>query len=200
MTLKRPEYAAFLIPSPTTFEHNSERRSMMRHLSVLLLAPSLCFYAGTALAGKPPLNCGKKSLAVAVENASNESISFTGVCSGPIVIQSDGVSLIGVGIAVIDGNGQDAVTVAGAHGVSLANIEVRNGANGILGTNGAHLSLKDVNVHDNQLFGISLQTGSSANLSGVSVSVNGLHGLDMETGSAANISGKFTSSDNDVFG
>lgn len=172
----------------------------MRHLSVLILVLSFYFYAGTAFADKPPLDCGKKSLAIAVKNASDESISFTGICSGPIVIQSDGVSLIGVGTAVIDGNGQNAVTVAAAHGVSLVNIEVRNGASGILGINGAHLSLTDVNVHDNQSFGISLQTGSSADLSDVSVSRNGLHGLDMETGSAANIRGTFTSSGNGVFG
>lgn len=173
---------------------------MMRNASVLPLAISLCCLADPAFADKPPLDCGKKSLATAVNDAGNKSISFTGICSGPIVIRADGLSLIGVGTAVIDGSGQDAVTVAGAHGVSLANIEVRDGANGIVGTNGAHLSLTNVNVHDHQAFGISLQTASSAILSGVTTSHNGLHGLDIETGSAATINGTFTSSDNRVFG
>ena len=107
---------------------------------------------------------------------------------------------MGVGTAIIEGNGQDAVTVEGANGVSLTNIEVRNGANGILGLNGAHISLTDIRVHDNQAFGISLQTGSSADLVEVSVSGNGLHGLDMQTGTAATISGTFTSTGNRVFG
>lgn len=171
----------------------------MRNASMLPLVLSLCCLTGPAFADKPPLDCGKKSLAKAVDDAKNDSISFTGICSGPIVIRSDGLSLIGVGTAIIDGGGQDAVTVAGAHGVSLANIEVRNGANGIIGTNGAHLSLTKVNVHDNQGFGISLQTASSAVLSDVATSGNGF-GLDIETGSAATVGGTFTSSNNQVFG
>ena len=171
----------------------------MRNASVLPLALSLCCLTGPAFADKPPLDCGKKSLAKAVDDAKNDSISFTGICSGPIVIRSDGLSLIGVGTAIIDGGGQDAVTVAGAHGVSLANIEVRNGANGIVGINGAHLALTNVNVHGNPGFGISLQTASSAVLSAVTTSGNGF-GLDVETGSAATINGTFTSSNNQVFG
>jgi hypothetical protein len=172
----------------------------MRHLSAALIVLSLYCVSGTAFAGRPPLDCSKKSLAFALRYEKDKSIYFTGTCSGPIVISYDRVSLIGVGSAIIDGNGQDAVTVAGTHGVSLENIEVRNGGSGILGKNGAHISLKDVNVHDNKLFGISLQAGASADLSGVSVSHNGLHGLDLQTGSAAIIKGTFASSDNTVFG
>jgi hypothetical protein len=172
----------------------------MRNYSVVFLAVSLVFAAGAAIADKRPLDCSKRSFAKAVQKAEDRTISFTGICDGPIVIRSDGVSLVGVGTAIIDGNGQDAVTVEGANGVSLTNIEVRNGANGILGLNGAHISLTDINVHDNQAFGISLQTGSSADLAEVIVSANGLHGLDMQTGAAANISGTFTSSGNRVFG
>ncbi|MBK8508193.1 MAG: right-handed parallel beta-helix repeat-containing protein [Candidatus Competibacter sp.] len=170
----------------------------MRNISVL--AFSLSLLTGAALADKPPFDCAKKSLASAVAEADDTSVQFTGICSGPIVIRTDGLRLTGVGIAVIDGAGQDAVTVAGAHGVSLTNIEVRNGANGVVGTNGAHLSLTDANIHDNQLSGISLQTASSGALSGVTVSHNGLHGLTVETGSAATITGSFSSSNNRVFG
>ena len=174
----------------------------MRNASVLPLALSLCCLAGPAFADKPPLDCGKKSLAAAVSEAgdSDQLIAFTGTCSGPIVIRADGLSLTGVGAAIIDGGGQDAVTVAGAHGVSLANVEVRNGANGIVGTDGAHLSLTGVNAHDNRASGIALRTASSATLSGVTTSRNGLHGLAVETRSAATVGGTFTSSDNRVFG
>ena len=171
----------------------------MRYL-VVFLAVGLSLGAGAALADKRPLDCSKRSLTKTLEEAEDRTISFTGICNGPIVIRSDGVSLMGVGTAIIEGNGQDAVTVEGANGVSLTNIEVRNGANGILGLNGAHISLTDIRVHDNQAFGISLQTGSSADLVEVSVSGNGLHGLDMQTGTAATISGTFTSTGNRVFG
>jgi hypothetical protein len=172
--------------------------SYLRTLSV-----SLCVIAGsgTAFADKPPLDCSRKSLAEAVDDADEgDTIKFTGVCKGPIVVRTSGLTLTGVGAAVIDGNGRDALTVAGAHGVSLTRFEVRNGVNGILGVNGAHISLDTVNVHDNFVFGISLQTASSAVLSDVTISRNGVHGLDLETGSAATITKTFNSSQNRVFG
>jgi hypothetical protein len=165
-------------------------------LSVLMVAG-----ATTIFADQPPLDCSKKSLANAVASAaSGEAINFTGICKGPVVVATDGISLTGVGNAVIDGGGQDALKVAGADRVSLTGVEVRNGANGIVGVNGAHIALKSVSVHDNLESGISLQTSSSAILSAVTITHNGVHGLDLETGSAATISGTFTSSQNRVFG
>jgi len=168
-------------------------------------ALSVSFYlmagVATAFADKPPLDCNKKSLASAVADAdTGETIEFTGTCKGPIIVSADGLTLTGVGTAVIDGGGQDALRVAGAHAISLAQFEVRNGRNGIIGVNGAHITLTGVNVHDNTVFGISLQTASSAVLSGVTTTRNGLHGLDLQTGSAATITGTFTSSQNRVFG
>ena len=169
----------------------------------IILTLFLLTEMSTAYAAKPPLNCSKTSLAEAVADVKGpgESILFTGVCSGPVVIRTDGLTLTGVDTAIVDGGGAgDSVTIAGAHGVSLANIEVRNGVNGILGINGAHFALTNVNVHDNRAFGISLQTASSAVVSGVTTSSNGVHGLDLETGSAATVNGAFTTSNNRVFG
>ena len=116
------------------------------------------------------------------------------------MISTDGLTLIGVGTAIIDGGNHDAVTVAGVHAVSLSNLEVRNGLNGIIGTNGEHVSLSNVKSHDNAMSGISFQTSSSAILKGVTVANNKLHGLDLETGSAATVNGAFTTSGNQVFG
>ena len=127
-------------------------------------------------------------------------IAFTGVCKGPIVITTDGVTLEGVGTAIIDGGGKDAVTIAGAGRVSLIGIEIRNGQNGVVAVNGGHVSLTALNVHDNQVFGISLQTSSSGVLTDVTTSRNGLHGLDVQTGSAATIIGMLTATRNRVFG
>jgi hypothetical protein len=157
--------------------------------------------ATAAFADKPPLDCNKRNLANAVAEANTgDVISFTGVCNGPIVIAVDRLTLNGVGTAVIDGGSRDAVTVAGAHQVSMSGFEVRNGLSGIVGVNGAHITAVGLNVHDNILFGISLQTSSSAILSQVTTNHNGLHGLDLQTGSSATITGNFTSSQNRVFG
>jgi hypothetical protein len=84
--------------------------------------------------------------------------------------------------------------------VTLSDFEVRNGLNGIVGINGAHLTLSNVSSHDNAGLGITLQAASSALLSDVSATDNGLHGLDVQTGSAATVRGSLTASGNRVFG
>lgn len=163
----------------------------MRYPTTIVLSSCLLAVTPSLVAADPIVNCGVRSLADAVEHAqgTNPVITFTGVC-GPIVITKDGVTLQGVDAAVIDGGGQqDAVTVAGASRVTLAGIEVRNGVNGIVAVNGAHLSIFDVDVHDNDASGITLQTGSSAVLADVTISANLLHGLDVRAGSAATVSG-----------
>jgi hypothetical protein len=149
-----------------------------------------------------PLDCSKESLAAAVDGAREKDavIPFTGVCAGPIVITTDGLTLQGVGTAAIDGGGQNAVVVAGASRVSIGGVEVRNGLNGILAVNGAHLSLTGITVHANVLSGISLQTGSSGLLSDVVIQDNGLHGLDLQSGSAATVTASLMSTANRVFG
>jgi hypothetical protein len=122
----------------------------MRYSTTILL--SVLLFAATPASADQPLDCSRKSLAAAVADVHDKDpvIAFTGVCAGPIVIRTEGVTLQGVGEAVIDGGGQDAVTIAGAGRVSLNGIEVRNGLNGIVAVNGAHLSLSSLNVHRQQ--------------------------------------------------
>ncbi len=174
----------------------------MRYPTVMLLSSCVLAATTTSAAADPVLDCSRRALANAVERAHerNREITFTGTCQGPIVIQLDGLTLRGVGNAVIDGGGHDVVTVAGASGVVLTGIEIRNGGNGIVGVNGAHLSLSDLNVHDNTGFGISLQTGSSAVLEGVTIAGSGMNGLDLQTGSAATVTGILTVTGSRVFG
>ena len=172
----------------------------MRYPTMIVL--SSLFFAAVSASADQPLDCSKKSLAEAVATAGgkNPAITFTGVCTGPVVIQLDGVTLQGVGEAIIDGDGQDAVTVAGAGRVSLAGIEIRNGRHGIVAVNGAHLSLTELNVHHNLASGITIETGSSAAFSEVTVGDNGLHGIDVQNGSVARVSGALSVSGNRVFG
>jgi len=183
----------------------------MRLRTVILLSFSLLAGPAAAHADDGPLDCSRRSLADVVnddrgrgrdhDRDKDRTIRFTGVCAGPIVIRTDGVNLKGVGTAIIDGGGQDdAITVDGASRVSLADFEVRNGVNGILGVNGAHLTINGVNAHDNLVFGISLRTSSSALISEVTASHNGVHGIDLETSAAAEVSGPLTVDGNRVFG
>lgn len=174
----------------------------MRHFTIVSASLCLLAVASTAHADKSFIDCGKESLAAAVSNVKDKNLTlqFTGVCHGPIVITADGLALKGVGTAVIEGDGQDALTVAGAGHVTLEGIEVRNGANGIVGLNGAHVTVTGVNAHDNAVFGVTMQTASSALLTDVTANQNGVFGLDLQTGSAATVMGTLTTSNNRVFG
>jgi len=171
----------------------------IRSLALFLMFALGCGVA-TAYADTDPLDCSKKSLADAVKIAKDLTINFTGICNGPIVIQTDGLTLKGIGTAIIDGGGQDALTVKGASNVSLSDFEVRNGLNGIAALNGAHLTMSGVTSHHNSVFGITIQTASGAVITNVTTNNNGLHGFDVQTGSAVTVTGSLTSSSNTVFG
>lgn len=173
----------------------------MRYFGAVVLVVCVCGASPSASAD-PVVDCSRRSLANVVDDihVRDVVIRFTGVC-GPVVITTDGITLRGVGNAVIDGGGAaDAVTIAGASRVALEDVEVRNGINGIVAVNGAHVSLTGVDVQQNAVFGISIQTASSAVLTDVTSSQNGLHGLDVQTGSAATVIGALTVSGNSVFG
>ncbi len=177
------------------------RNAMPMVRSVFLLTLSLLAAAAPASADHV-VDCSKESLANAVADVSDKNpvITFTGVCAGPLVIRIEGTRLQGLGMAIIDAGGGDAVTIAGAGRVALAGFEVRNGRHGVLALNGAHLSLTELNVHDSLVSGISLQTGSSAVLTDVTTERNGLHGFDMQTGSSATVTGELVARFNRVFG
>jgi Right handed beta helix region len=175
----------------------------MRYSTALILSACVMGSVTAVHADSDVVDCSHRSLAAAVRNADDQNLTirFTGVCAGPIAIQTDGLVLQGVGTAVIDGGGAaDVVTVSGASRVSLADFEVRNGVSGILGVNGAHLKLTRITSHDNFVFGISLQASSSGEFVDVIASHNGVHGIDVQTGSAAVVRGPLTSLDNRVFG
>ena len=74
-----------------------------------MMGASLCVLgmASVARADKGFVDCGKESLAAAVANIKEKilTIQFTGVCHGPVLIATDGVTLKGIGTAVIEGDG-----------------------------------------------------------------------------------------------
>lgn len=164
------------------------------------LATGLVVIATTALYGGDVVDCSKKSLGDALAKAGQgTTISFTGVCSGPIVVKTEDLALSGVGTAVVDGNGGDAIVIA-THGVQLSSFEVRNGANGVVAQNGAHISIANVTSTQNSGNGILLQSGSSAVIMDSTASTNAQHGIDLENGASATIEGVFDASNNGLSG
>ena len=114
----------------------------MRYPTMFLL--SSCLLAtSVAAADQPPLDCSRKSLAAALADAREKdpTITFTGICSGPIVIKTDGVTLQGVGEAIIDGAGQ--MTRSPSPAPAACRWPASRSAtelNGIVAVNGAHVS------------------------------------------------------------
>ena len=161
----------------------------MRNLRVWLVFSCVLAAAIAARADSDSVDCSKKSLADAVANVTvaNHVLSFTGVCVGPIVIAIDGLTLQGVGTAIIDGGGHDAVTITGASRVALAGLEVTNGMTGIVAREGAHVSLTGVSVHDNAGSGVVLQTASTAVMSGALLINNGRTGLSADNGAGITV-------------
>jgi hypothetical protein len=152
-------------------------------LLISLLAGGSAAHAGT-------LHCARKSLSDAVKRIKvpNRTITFTGICSGPIVVRVDGLTLVGTEEAVIDGLGGDAVTIEGASRVSLVDVEIRNGLNGIVASEGAHIALSGVYAHDNAMHGIAVLSASTASGSAVTASQNGGVGLAVDDGGAISLS------------
>ena len=173
----------------------------MRYSTIMVLSLFLLIRPGAVL-GDILVDCQNKSLADAIKSNKDkdQTIHFSGTCAGPIVIDTDGLRLNGVGTAIIDGGGDNALTINGASRVLLSNLEVRNGMNGVTAINGAHIVLSGVTVRDSFVFGITLQNASSADLTNVNTHDNGLNGLDVQTGSAATVHGSFTAANNRVFG
>src|SRR5215471_4868279 len=78
----------------------------MRYFTMVCASLCLLGSASAAQAAKDVVDCSKESLATAVNNVKEKdlTVQFTGICHGPIVITTDGLSLNGVGTAVIDGD------------------------------------------------------------------------------------------------
>ena len=155
----------------------------MRILQGSLIVISALAGSAAVYAEPEVVDCGKKSLADAVREASdkNSTITFTGICSGPVVVTMDGLTLKGVGTAIIDGGGANALTLAGTSRVSLMDFEVTNGLNGIVVRDGSNVTLTGVNSHDNLRAGVLIQTASSGALTNV-IATNNVIGVSVDDG------------------
>ncbi|KAA6460883.1 right-handed parallel beta-helix repeat-containing protein [Acidobacteria bacterium AB60] len=172
---------------------------------VLISAPLLLSLASPAFGQFRPtlnVNCTRgDSLASAVSFAfPNTLINVKGTCAGPINITTDGLQLNAVGAASINGGGKNAVTVTGAHKVTLTGLAISAGAVGVVAQNGAQVTLQNDTVSGNSGSGILALGTSSLTVSGGSAQGNAVHGIDVEASSALVVSGSYAVTGNGVFG
>src|SRR6185503_3664224 len=137
-----------------------------------------------------------------------ETIHVRGTCHERVVITKP-VTLIGVGSAVIDGAGVQAVdpefdglvVINGVTNVNLVGLTIQNGAvNGIFAAHGAAVVLNDVTTQYNAIVGIVISNNSVAEVVDSVTRSNGDGGFDVFTSSSMILRGTFVASDNATAG
>jgi hypothetical protein len=153
-------------------------------------------------ADRQVVNCDRGvSLQHAIDRAEpGDVITTEGSCLGPIVIANGRLTIKAATGSTINGQTKDAITVQGASNIVLENLDVANGANGIVLKAGASAAILNSTIHDNGATGILLEGNSSATLSGGSARHNGLNGVDAEASSSVTITGNYLLDANAVFG
>jgi len=148
------------------------------------------------------VNCAKgMSLQHAVDHAEpGDVITISGACAGPIVVTKSRLTIRGLSGSSIDGQTKDALTIQGASNITLENLDIKGGANGIVLNASAAASILNSAVHDNGVIGILIEANSSATLSGGSAQHNGLNGVDVEATSSLIVTGDYLVNRNAVFG
>jgi parallel beta-helix repeat protein len=135
------------------------------------------------------VNCPTDSLAVALHNADDgDTIKISGTCSEPVTIFKDGLTLDGQGTAIIDGGGgfaqqnvlQGVITIAGARNVTIKNLTIQNGPDGVLAGRGATVVLDHVAAQDNADDGIQVEETSTAELINCTALRNGGRGVAVD--------------------
>ena len=133
-----------------------------------------------------------------------ETIRVRGTCHERVVITQP-VTLIGVGSAVIDGAGVQAVdpefdglvVINGVTNVNLVGLTIQNGStNGIFAAHGAAVVLNDVTTQYNALVGIVISDNSTAEVIDSVTQLNGDGGFDVFTSSSMILRGTFVASNN----
>ena len=169
-----------------------------------LLVATAALAAMPLLADNHVLDCSRgQSLSQALQNASwGETIQFTGVCHDSVTIQVSALKLIGKGTAVISSPQTTlaALTVNGAHLVSLSNFTLQNGLYGLHVMGGSGVTLSGITSTKNAVSGILVENSSSAYISNTTVSNNAVNGIDAENSSSLSFTGNITTQGNTAFG
>ncbi|MDH3604360.1 MAG: right-handed parallel beta-helix repeat-containing protein [Candidatus Tectomicrobia bacterium] len=145
---------------------------------------------------------GLNTLAAALEMAnSGDTISITGPCPDTKAqVTKDALSIVGAGEeqAVLDGGDQSepVIMVDGARRVTIQNVKVMNGQQGLLAAKGAAVTVANVMAQGNAEDGFSIDEGATARLSDCTAQDNGDDGFGVLRSSNATFSGTITSRGN----
>ena len=115
-----------------------------------------------------------------------------------LVIDKDHIWIEGGGSTsvIIDGGGQDIITIGGARGVVIKGVTLQNGNEGIIGKRGAAFEVRNTTVQDSADEGIQVDENSTAQLTDCTVQRSGEDGIGVYRSSSASFSGTTVSKEN----
>lgn len=166
-------------------------------LVALIVAAQVGFGFGTASGSQGPdaagqsimIDCDRGQSIGQALTASRPGATITvrGTCQEAVTVTTDGLTLDGDGVAVLDGgNAGVALTIDGARGVTIRGFTVQNGSRGIDVLNVATLSLEDTLVRGNRSHGVEI-TNASVDADNVTSHGNGRAGLIVNRNSLLNV-------------
>lgn len=151
------------------------------------------------------VNCdkGRRLSHVLTRTRPGDTIRLRGTCSERVRIETHELTIVGIGSPTIDGRGTKAdarhpglVTIAGAHGLHIDNLQVQNGpANGIAVGPGSHVTLSRVSARRNAGTGLTFDN-AQAGIENIDSDGNGFGGIDAFTNSTIVASGRIAATDN----
>lgn len=127
---------------------------MNKRRVTFIIAMVVLVFADLALSGTVQVDCTKpdQTLTQALQTAQlGDTIRVTGTCTETITITTDDVTIEGHNNAVVDGQGmkQNVITIDGARRVTIKQVTVQHGDNGIYAQRGASVILDGVTAQDN---------------------------------------------------
>jgi hypothetical protein len=133
-----------------------------------------------------------------LEAKPGDTIQITGTCREAVTITTDHLTLDGQGSAVLDGGGgtQPVIDIVGARSVTIRNLTVSHGFEGIRARQGAAVVLGGVTAQDNADNGIQINEHSTARVNNCTALRNGNDGIFVGRSSSATLAGTIVSNDN----
>lgn len=132
-----------------------------------------------------------------------DTIKVIGTCHEAVSITKFGITLDGQGQTIIDATGlqQSALTIDGAHSVTIKGLTVQHGdPHGLLARRGAAVILMGVTAQDNITEGISIDENSTAQLTDCTAQRNGRDGIRTFRNGSATLNGTIVSQNNQRHG
>ncbi len=132
-----------------------------------------------------------------------DTIQVQGTCNEAVTLISpnhDRLKIDGLGTAIINGVGQDVITLDGVHKVVITGLIVQNGNRGIIGKVRSSFEVSETEVQNCTDDGIQVIDNSTALIKNCTVSGSGRYGLGIFNTSSAKLTGTLICTLSDIDG